>query len=332
MELLSFHVAQELAAREPLTLVRWGWGNWGIPLFASWALLRLIFGLLFGRVRVVLLGDPVISFLAFPAKLARVPVAIVAHGLDVTYPAPLYQAYLRRCFWNKFDAYLCISRFIRDRLIEGGIPADRCRLIPPGVTETEPVAAPAEGTGHTNLLILGRLVRRKGALWFVEQVFGTLSQQRPDLRLHIVGDGPDRAALQSAVARQGLEERVHMHGQVSDAEKLRLMQSSSLVLMPNQPVDGDPEGFGLVALEAGMHGRYVVGADMEGLRDALPSPEHGLLLPPEEPATWVQAIQTLCADPVALREKGLRAREAVRARFSWSAMGAAYARALDELA
>ncbi|MGO4780094.1 hypothetical protein AB4084_31940, partial [Lysobacter sp. 2RAB21] len=64
MQQLSHHIAAELAALRPLVLVRWWAGQWGLPLFAAWALLRLSWGLLRRQVRVVLIGDPVLSVLA----------------------------------------------------------------------------------------------------------------------------------------------------------------------------------------------------------------------------------------------------------------------------
>ncbi|WP_408952447.1 glycosyltransferase family 4 protein [Lysobacter sp. Hz 25] len=331
MQRLSFHIADELAALAPLTLVRWRRGQWGLPLFAAWALARLSWGLLRGQVRVLLIGDPVLSFLAVPAQWAGVPVAVVVHGLDVTYPHRFYRGYLRRFFWRRFDLYICISRFVQGVLREHGVDEARCALIHPGVGPP-PFAAPVPARSERRLLILGRLVRRKGVLWFVREVMPRLGEAHAQWHLDVVGDGPDRADLEAAMAQHGLGERIRLHGDVDEATKFRLLAQSDLVLMPNLRVEGDPEGFGLVALEAGMSRRYVLAADLEGLRDAVCEPDTGLLLPPQDAQAWCETLERLCVDPMVLRELGERAQAHVAARSSWAGMGRRYAERLDELA
>ncbi|QCW24897.1 glycosyltransferase family 4 protein [Lysobacter enzymogenes] len=226
----------------------------------------------------LLLGDPVLAALALPARWAGVPVAVVVHGLDIDWPHRGYRAYLRRFFWNRCDVYFCISRYVRDRLGEGGVDPARCALVHPGVAATAP-SPRVPPAAEPRLLILGRLVRRKGALWFGDHVMPKLRADPRGIVLDIVGEGPDRAAIERAIEREGLHARVRLWGEVDDAEKARRLDACDLALMPNRRVPGDPEGFGLVALEAAMSGRYVLAADLEGLRDALADPALGRLLP-----------------------------------------------------
>jgi len=326
MQRLSARIAGSLGALRPLTLVRWRRGSWGLPLFLAWALARLCLGLLRGRVRVLLLGDPVLSVLALPARWAGVPVAVVVHGLDITYRRFGYPAYLRAFFHDRFDAYFCISRFVRDELIRRGIDPARCVLAHPGV-DAAAASEPAPGEAP-RLLILGRLVRRKGARWFVEAVMPALPEAAT---LDIVGDGPERAALERAIADAGLQARVRLWGDVDDAEKARRFAACDLVLMPNLRVDGDPEGFGLVALEAAMSGRYVLAADLEGLRDALADPALGRLLPHADARAWSEAIRAELGDRAALRERGRGAHACAAAHCSWAGMAQRYAERLDAL-
>lgn len=332
MQLLSARIAGELAALRPLTLVRWGRGQWGLPWLLARALARLCLGLLRGRVRVLLLGDPVLAPLALPARWAGVPVAVVVHGLDIAYPHYGYPAYLRRFFWGRFDLYFCISRYVRDQLVAGGIDPARCALVHPGVAAAAPATAPQMDAPPTDapprLLILGRLVPRKGARWFVESVMPALPAP---IALDIVGDGPERAAIEQAIARAGLQSRVRLWGDVDEAEKARRLQACDLALMPNRRVDGDPEGFGLVALEAAMSARYVLAADLEGLRDALADPALGRLLPQGDAPAWTAAILQQLDDRAALRRRGDAARDHALAYCSWRGMAQRYAERLDAL-
>lgn len=332
MQQLSYRIATELGALRPMRLLRWRAGQWGLPMFMAWSLARLCWGLLRGRVRVLLLGDPVMSLLAVPARWAGVPVAVVVHGLDVTYPHPVYQWYLRCFFYGRMDAYACISRFVRDELLKRGVDDRRCALIHPGANESEhaPSSVGADEQGP-RLLILGRLVRRKGALWFVREVMPGLRASHGSLCLDIVGEGPDRAAIEQALQDSGLSQAVRLWGDVDEVTKAERLASCDLVLMPNGRVDGDPEGFGLVALEAAMARRYVLAADLEGLRDAVSDSSIGRLLPVQNAAAWSEAITELLADRERLRALGEAARAHAAVHCSWSGMGRRYAEHLDAL-
>ena len=60
--------------------------------------------------------------------------------------------------------------------------------------------------------------------------------------------------------------------------------------MPNLPVDGDMEGFGVVMLEAGASGTPVVAADIEGIRDVITDGTNGRLVPSGNPEEFKKAI------------------------------------------
>jgi len=333
MQRLSFHIAEQLRQGSDLTLVRMGQGNWFLSFFLARATLRLLFALLTRRVDVVLLGDPVLSGLGWLAKKFRVPVAVVVHGLDITYAPVLYQRYLDWMFWNKFEAYICISRHVYD-IVQQRLGTDNCcHLIHPGVNllpDPPPVA-----NGHRQsprLLMLGRLVPRKGALWLVEHVLPVLVSALPALQLDIVGDGPDHELIAEAVATRGLQRNVSLHGAVDDARKSALLAEAHLVLIPNLPVADDPEGFGLVALEAAAAGRYVLAANLEGLRDAVHVPDTGLLLPAGDANRWIDAVLQACSDLPGLIEKGQHARASIGTEHSWQRMGERYRQVLNGLA
>ncbi|WP_082578332.1 glycosyltransferase family 4 protein [Lysobacter sp. Root690] len=331
MQQLSHRIATELGVLRPLTLLRWRAGQWGLPLFVLGSLMRLGWGLMRGQVRVLLLGDPVLSLLALPARWAGVPVAVVVHGLDLTYPNRLYQWYLRSFFRGRMDTYICISRFVFDALIARGVDESRCALIHPGASDSPMLETGGWKDSPPALLILGRLVRRKGALWFVREVMPRVLASRASVRLDIVGDGPERAAIAQAIRDANLDEAVRLWGDVDEANKAQRLAQCDVVLMPNIRVEGDPEGFGLVALEAAMSRRYVVAADLEGLRDAVARPELGRLLPTEDADAWAMAIVELLADRQDLRAKGEAARAYAAAHCSWRQMGRRYAECLDAL-
>lgn len=331
MQLLSFELARGLQALRPVKVLAWRRGQWGLPLFFIYAFARMVPALVRGRVSVLHLGDPVLAALAWLPRLFRVPVAVTVHGLDISYPSPVYQAYLRLCFWGRMQAYICISRHVRDCVLAAGMPGEQVLVIPVGVGELaaaspEPELEAQLAASTPVLLSLGRLVERKGLHWFLREVAPYFFRQHPNARLVIAGDGPMRAAIEAALAASGMASRVLVLGAVSESRKAWLLQRCDLVLMPNIPVDGDAEGFGLVALEAGCAGRWVLVSDLEGLRDAVTEDCNGERLPVGDALAWSAALDRNCVDLSALRLHGEHARDYVQAQYSWSAMAQRYDR------
>jgi phosphatidylinositol alpha-1,6-mannosyltransferase len=336
MQQLSFHLAAGLRELRPVTVVAWRRGQWGLPLFFVIALARLVPALVLGRVSVLHLGDPALAALALLPRLFRVPVAVTVHGLDITWPSSLYQAYLRLFFWRRMDAYVCISRHVRDLVLAAGTPDDQVLVIPVGMGEPaegapEPALEAELAGAFPVLLAVGRLVERKGLHWFLREVAPTWLATRPSARLVIAGDGPLRPAIEQAIRERGLEAQVRVLGAVSEARKAWLLQRCDVVLMPNIDVPGDAEGFGLVALEAGRAGRWVIVSDLQGLRDAVTDQGNGRRVEAGNANAWMEALTAACTSRDDLLTLGRQGREVVTAQFSWAAMASKYDRLLREL-
>ena len=143
---------------------------------------------------------------------------------------------------------------------------------------------------------MGRLVERKGLPWFLREVApavagGTASRAPRDRRR-----GPD--APGDRVGDPGVgdsQAQVRVLGAVSEARKAWLLERCDAVLMPNIDVPGDAEGFGLVALEAGRAGRWVLVSDLQGLRDAVTEDCNGTRIEPGNAAAWSQALAAACS-------------------------------------
>lgn len=331
MEALSANLVQELAERRPVHVVRWGRSQRGLPWFLARAAASVMVGLARRRIAALVLGDPVLSILGWPARAAGVPVMCVVHGLDVTWPNRLYQSYLRAFFWQRFDAYLCISAHTAQLVRDGGVAAQRVEVIPVGIRRA-PEVPPADLAGDPLLLFIGRLVRRKGASWFVRDVLPRLAAEYPEVRLVVAGDGPDGAPLRAAAQQAGIAAQVVCAGQVSERDKWALLARCDAVIVPNIPVPGDVEGFGIVALEAGAAGKVVFAADLEGLRDAVQDGVNGWRLPAADAVAWTEALKSRLRDRSRLRAQGELARAHVLAHFDWARLGERYANIVERFA
>ena len=326
MERLAEQIVSTLRKRGPLVLIRWRRSQAGLPLFVLWAAIRIVCGLARGTISVLYLGDPVLLVLGTLARRRGVPVLVTVHGLDVLYPGRIYQSYLRHFFWERCDGYVCISRFVADVLQERGISRNRIHVLPLGIdlARASVPTAPLRRDGPM-LVMLGRLGPRKGIAWFVDEVAPRLLRRHSTATLVIAGDGPERSRIAGIIERNDLSRNVELLGRVDDECKNRLLAECDAVVMPNVPIPGDAEGFGLVALEAGAAAKAIFAADLEGLRDAIRPGENGWLLPAGDAAAWIEALDRALADRQALAAAGQRAHQCVLAHYDWATVGERYA-------
>ncbi|MBO0822407.1 MAG: glycosyltransferase family 4 protein [Actinobacteria bacterium] len=302
--------------------------TWWVPV----ALARLTWLCLTRQAEYVLCGDALMNALCAPvAKIFRVPCATMIMGLDVTYESAIYRALVHGPL-RQATRVIAISSATGDKARSFGVSADRIAVLrlgveaPPAGRLDRPAAAAAirDRLGLTTdaviLLTLGRLVRRKGVRWFTETVLGHL-----DPRVHYVvaGQGPEEPLILAAAESAGAASRLHLLGRVPDDVRDELMTGADAFLAPNIPVQGDMEGFGLVAVEAGMRGTLVLAADLEGLKDAVTSGQTGILLPPGDAPAWISKLTGLLADPQQLASLGSQFGAQTRELYSEQAMGRA---------
>ncbi len=184
-------------------------------------------------------------------------------------------------------------------------------LVPNG-TDVERFASgrPADLGRGTKLLFVGRLDERKGFPTAVK-AFALLGAERPDLRLVVIGDGPDRAAVATLSAE--LRDRVALLGTISNEDLPPYYAACDVFL--GTAVGG--ESFGMVLVEAMAAGLPVVASRIAGYTEVVRDGIDGLLVPARDAPALSGAVASV------LEEHGLahRLRSAARDRarsFDWS--------------
>jgi glycosyltransferase involved in cell wall biosynthesis len=182
-------------------------------------------------------------------------------------------------------------------LVEAGaIPAAKVSLIPSGVPADLParVAAYDEVTVRRQLgidpeafvfLSLARLSWEKGLAQLVD-AFASLGDR--ESVLVVAGEGPDRTALEAAVAGLGLTRRVLFLGHVDDVEPL-LSVANTVVLASVVPETGP-----LALKEAMAAGKPVIAPAIGGIPEFVESGRSGLLFQPGDTASLAAAMRRLC--------------------------------------
>ena len=129
------------------------------------------------------------------------------------------------------------------------------RIIPNGIHPAQLRSVSPSGES-SDIIFVGRLIREKHVDVLVRAFFLLLSES-PDLTLLVIGDGPEREAIQSLVGDLAIEDRVFLKPFLdSHDEVISLMKASHVCVIPSTR-----EGFGIAALEALACGLPVVTAD-----------------------------------------------------------------------
>lgn len=282
-----------------------GGARWHLVWWLPWVALRLAVS---RQAEVVHLMDGVLVLLVPIARLFERTVVVTIHGLEVTYPQPVYQ---RLFFWGVRRVHGIVSvsqatsQLVQQAASEHHLPVGPngtpCTTITHGtpapvVTRDQAIqrienrfSIPSQAQV---VLLVGRLVPRKGQVWFLQQV-APLLLQTPGLFVVIVGQGAEQSKVETAVqqlAASGHTGRVLVRGLVSDEELSQWYARANVLVMPNRPIQGDMEGFGMVAMEAQSYGCPVVASRLEGIADAVQDGQHGRLVLPQDPHAFVQAI------------------------------------------
>ena len=187
-------------------------------------------------------------------------------------------------------------------------------LIPNGVNvsryeKAEPLPG-FPGTGGT-LGFLGRLDEPRKGLDVLLAAFALMAPQRPDLRLLIAGRGDPDEVLEQVPA--AYRDRVVLLGQVSDADRVRMLHSVDVFCAPNT----GGESFGYVLVEAMASGAPIVASDIDAFQQVLRGGEAGELFPVGSSAGLAEAAGRLLDDPARRATLAAAASAAVR-EFDWS--------------
>ncbi|MCW3028786.1 MAG: glycosyl transferase group 1 [Solirubrobacterales bacterium] len=299
--------------------------NWG-----AWAAPTVAYGL--RRLRRSFPFELIHAHNAVPAgdsvRLARpsVPIVVSVHGGDVLYTAPRSEAGADAVARGLGSARLVLANSQGIAELARAHGAGDTRVVHLGA-DLPATSRPARGDAAPTLVTVGHLIARKRHADVV-RVLAVLSQKHPTLRYAIVGEGPERIALEGLAARLGVAARVEFHGQLAPERAVALAQRSSLFVMPSTE-----EAFGVAYVEAMAGSVPAIGCRGEpGPEEIAAAGDGFVLVPPGDVERLTQRIDELLCDPHRLRETGQRARATVAAYFTWERCGeqtlAAYEHAL----
>ncbi|MFC1608552.1 glycosyltransferase family 4 protein [Patescibacteria group bacterium] len=295
-----------------------------IPIFFPYAFIKGLF--IAPKCDAILLGDGVLSIIGWLLKIfTKTPVISVVHGLDLTFKLSLYQKLWVGFFIPQMDKLIAVGNTTIDEGTKRNIAKEKFVFIPNGVDpdrffekhakeELEKITN-LDLQGKKVILTLGRLAKRKGVAWFIENVVPKLDSNT----LYVIaGDGADKENIKRAIKENKLEERVRLYTSISDDEKKILYNTVDMFVQPNIKVEGDMEGFGLVVIEAASCERVVLASQLEGLKDSIIPGKNGFLAESENAEQYAKKINALLLEDDLRGDFGVQARKYVKENLSWN--------------
>ncbi len=346
MQRVSMQLIEELSTREDIeikTIIQHA--PWkGIEVKTAFFLTKLVFKLpkivKEFKPDVILFSSMVTASLAkFCRKKINVPMVTINHGQDVKMPIGLYQNFVPKVF-EALDGVISVSEATRQECIKRGMSPEKGVALPNGfdMSDFKDVPDKAEGRKEIEkafsidlskkslLLTVGRQVKRKGHEWFITEV---LPKIKSEVVYLVIGAGPEHDRLKEIVNTTNLHEKVLMVGKQPDEVLKNAYAGADVFIMPNIPIPGDMEGFGIVLLEANLAGTPAVAADLEGIKDVIENGKNGFKIAVRDAENFSGHIDSLIEN--GLEEMSTSSRKFVLENFTWNKVAQQYISYLMEI-
>lgn len=225
---------------------------------------------------------------------------------------------------DKVDLFLPATEMAREALLLEGTPGEKMARLYPGIDTDR--FAPAERSSEIRtklsippetivILFVGRLVSHKGVytlLWTAKRLEKSAPMEK--FVFVVVGDGGQKAQLESMACEMGLKDRFIFTGNVAYDSMPEIYQMSDIFVLPSLMKENIQEQFGLVLAEAMACGKPVIASAVGGIPEVIG--DSGILVPPGNFQALADTLLTLFSDAHLRQTFGERARKRAVQLFS----------------
>ena len=286
--------------------------------------------------------DAVQVFFGIPAglgpyllnRLLRIPYVVFLGGRDVPRPNPdppyyehLYKVLTPaiRAIWRRASAVVACSEGLRElaRQTDPRLPIE---VIPDGIDLDRFQPALGSEKETVRVLSIGRLIPRKGFDTLLRAAAIVRDRTRTPFEVEIVGDGPERKALEALAQRLGITALVRFAGTVPYERLPERYAAADLYVLPSHA-----EGMPLVVLEAMATELPIVATDVQGMDELVADGVNGRRFPPGDAERLAEHLLELLGDAERRRAFGRASRARVEP-YAWSNVAEAYLKLLQDAA
>lgn len=329
MERLNWHIADELSndhqvmlishtdAREtaPLKTTLYSVPLNPLPFFLILAFFKTLWVCLIKRPDILFAGSGLTApIVVFWAKIFRKKSIVYIHGLDIGTNNKLYNI-LWIPFIRKATKVIANSSPTYELCLKKAIPKKNIIIIHPGTNypgkliNIELINQLKEQYQLLNqkvLISVGRLTERKGLNEFIDLSLPTIIKKIPQTKLVIIGDTPNQSLnknvqskelILSTAKKHNIQNHILFIGNISDDELLSSWYYlADIHVFPVKHIPSDPEGFGMVAIEAAAHGTPTIAFATGGVIDAVRHEKTGYLIKNQDYQNMADNIMRVLED------------------------------------
>ncbi len=330
MERLNWHIADELSQDHDVLLIShtkartiapskalfYGVTLYPLPLFLILAFIRTFWICLTQRPDILFAGSGLTApITVFWAKLFRKKSFVYIHGLDIGTNNKIYNFLWIPCI-RQSTKIIANSSPTYELCINKGVSKGKLSIIHPGVSyPAKPINLELVNEIQEKyqlrdkkiLISVGRLTQRKGLNEFIDLSLPKIIQKIPNTILIVIGDTPSQSLNKNLQSKELILSTAELHhieksiiftGNINDDNMLSsFYYLADLHIFPVKHIPEDPEGFGMVAIEAATHGTPTVAFATGGIIDAVKSDVSGYLIEPESYKLLTEKIIELLGNP-----------------------------------
>jgi len=255
---------------------------------------------------------------AVAAKITGAKIIFIRHQTD------RIRKTTRWLIHNHVAAVVAVSGAVRHALIASGIKEDKITLVPNSISlaKFDPSSINGKevrrelGVLDNDLLVgtVGKLNKGKGVYELLRAV-ALIAPEHETLKLVFVGDGPEKAGLETEAERLGMRHRVIFAGVQKNVE--RLYAAMDIFVLASTC----SEAFGMVLIEAMAMGKPVIGTMVGGIPELISDGKNGTLVPPGNVKALAGAIQEYLSNSDLSSRVAAAGRQTVESEFSDRTLG-----------
>jgi glycosyltransferase involved in cell wall biosynthesis len=206
---------------------------------------------------------------------------------------------------DRVSAYIALTEFQKQKLIQGGLPAHKIHVKSNFIDLPEQVNIPPR---ENFVLFVGRLAEEKGVALLIEAYL-----QDPNLPpLKLVGDGPLMNTLQTQVFTAGMTDRITFLGRQDKTQVLDLMHRAQILVFPSIWY----EGFPLTLAEAFACGLPAIVPNLGSMAEIVEPGVTGFHFTPQSSADLLKTLQIALANPTQLFQFSQQAKKTYQNHYT----------------
>jgi len=261
------------------------------------------------------------ALLARPFAKSKPALLCTSHGGDLYGLRGRFFTGLKSFVLKHINMLTVVSRAMLDNVQSMGVDSKKVSVIPMGVELKRRFIPPAERSEKHALLFVGRLVEKKGLRYLIEAMPRIL-EQNPSAYLRVVGDGPEKIAMEQRISELGINNSIQFLGPICNEDLPPFYQTSNIVIFPSViAADGDREGFGLVLVEALGCECAVVVSDLPAMQDIIIDGKTALVVAQKNTKLVADRVNELLDNSALQKSIGKAGRQFVLEHFDLDRIG-----------